>query len=735
VKVTPGEIRGEADEDNDAEAPHIRQVPAPDGPPVPPTPDDTLAALTGAHIAAADDYTLFRAVNVTPGAGNPRATGEPSVANAGNSVLYTGNKYAAVSTDDGLTWTGLNPFDKTKYAQYDGGFCCDQVAYEVDHKHTQLVLWLRQMNKDTAKNPADGANGSLSLIVFQVRAGVDELASQQDYCEYRFRPSDFGQIAASWFDFNQISNTKKYVYFSSKAEKTSGGFLGGIVWRIKTASLDSDSCSSVTADYWTGNGQNPALVQGAGNQRVMHWASAGSATNQIAITRATDNSGVAVAFTRTITSYLNTERPPKGSTTSSKSANCPLTDGTDPCIRANDRINSGYRAGGEVGWFWIVKQGPGRPWPHVRGVRFTPGPNPTLIDEPDIWNPNHAWIYPTVGVDAAGHEAVIAYQVGGSFFPKPAAALVDDVVPDTDWISLFFHGLGSSTAGANTWGDYEQVRPYDNCANTYAGAVQQMNGSTPQHRFVWFGRERDACPDLITTSVKPGRTRVAPGKLVKVDHTVRNIGAGDAPASNTTFFWSADTAQSSDDVKSPDSTSTGVLAPKDHVTMPIVGIPAPKRQGTYYLLACANGTGAFSEISDRNNCLAADDTVLVEKTSAARVSAVTSFPGHVRAGARLPLTLRVHQPAHAPKRTVSVFLASHSGASGRLTRIGAVSAGANRGGAARTVRAGGRLRLATRAPKARRQFIVACLGSPSADRCLVAPRPLVVLPRGAKVLG
>jgi hypothetical protein len=736
VKVTPEQIREENDEDEEAKAPHVTQVPAPDGPPVPPTPDDTLAALTGAHIAAADDYVLLRAINITPGAGNPLATGEPTVANARDSLLYTGNKYAAVSADNGLTWQGLNPFDGTRYPQYDGGFCCDQVAYAVDRGHKSLVFWLRQMNKDTAKNPTDGANGSLSLIVFQGGSELDEVATQQDYCEYRFRPSDFGQIAASWFDFNQMSNTKKYVYFSSKAEQTSNGnFLGGIVWRIKTADLDSDNCSSVKVHYWTGNGQNPALVQGAGNQRVMHWASAGSATNQISITRATDSSGTATVFTRTITSYLNTERPPKGTTTSSTSANCPLTDGTDPCIRANDRINTGYRAAGEVGWFWMVRQGPGRPWPHVRGVRFTPGPNPTLIDEPDIWNNNHAWIYPTVGVDAAGHEAVIAYQVGGSFFPKPAAALIDDVAPDTDWTSLFFHGLGSSTQGANTWGDYESVRPYDHCDNTYAGAVQQMNGATPQHRFVWFGRERDACPDLTTTSVKPGRTSVAPGHLVRVHHSLRNTGVGDAPASISNFFWSADTTQSSDDIKSPDTTSTGVIAPTDTKKMPVVGIPAPKKEGTYYLLACADGPGAFTEISDNNNCLAADAPVVVEKKSTARVSSIASFPTHVIAGARLPLAVRVLQPRHAAKRAVTVFLSSRSAAGGRLTRIGTVTAGANRGGGARNVKASGRLRLSRSAPKARLQFLIACIGRPRADRCVVAPRPLVVLPRSARVVG
>ena len=107
-----------------------------------------------------------------------------------------------------------------------------------------------------------------------------------------------------------------------------------------------------------------------------------------------------------------------------------------------------------------------------------------------IWNPNFAWIYPSVGVDARGQVGVLAYDVGGGHVPKATASLVDDVAPDTDWDSLNFHSFRTPTKGANTWGDYKAVRAYGDCANTFAGAAQSMQAAGAEHRFVWFGRAR-----------------------------------------------------------------------------------------------------------------------------------------------------------------------------------------------------------------------------------------------------
>jgi hypothetical protein len=56
---------------------------------------------------APGDFNFFRVTDVTPviPAGFASGTNEPSVANDGNSVLYTGNWYAAMSADSGHSFT------------------------------------------------------------------------------------------------------------------------------------------------------------------------------------------------------------------------------------------------------------------------------------------------------------------------------------------------------------------------------------------------------------------------------------------------------------------------------------------------------------------------------------------------------------------------------------------------------------------------------------------------------
>ena len=463
----------------------------------------------------------------------------------------------------------------------------------------------------------------------------------------------------------------------------------------------------------------------------MHWAFPGDSTDEIIITRARDNSNTASVSTRSITPYLNTERPT--ATSSANAASCVLPDGTDPCLRANDKINIGYTNGDEVGWFWNVRQGGGFPFPHIRGARFDADSDPTLLDEPDIWNPNFAWIYPTVGVNDRGHVGLTAYEMGGGRFPKPAATLIDDIVPDTDWDSLAFHGIIASDSGvtANTWGDYQSVRPYGDCANTFAGSVQSMQGGTTganaEHRFAWFGRARDACPDLAVTTLTHGSTARDPGAPVNVSHEIQNTGSGAAPASTTGFYFSRDASKSDDDLRAANVSALGQLQRAGLSGLLATTITAPRAFGTWYVIACADDLGAYDEISDTNNCKAADDTVVVGGIPAVTEVDLGSSLMYVPAGGRLPVELQLHLPTRARASRAQIYLAPQPAVGQRMRHIGSVSSPRNlRDGSTRaTVRR--ILRLPRSAPPARRQFLVACLGTrPRADRCVISRRPLFV---------
>ena len=87
-----------------------------------------VRSATGPRPYASTDFNYFRAQNVSPG-NFESGTNEPSVANDGNDVLYTGNWYAAQSTNSGHSFTFINPYTLGPTPTLpNGGFCCDQAA-------------------------------------------------------------------------------------------------------------------------------------------------------------------------------------------------------------------------------------------------------------------------------------------------------------------------------------------------------------------------------------------------------------------------------------------------------------------------------------------------------------------------------------------------------------------------------------------------------------------------------
>jgi hypothetical protein len=77
--------------------------------------------------------------------------GEPSVAMNGQVVFYTGNWYAAMSSDGGKTFQFIDP--STAFAAFDPPgkqFCCDQVVHYIPSIDT--FVWLLQYGPDTGDN-------------------------------------------------------------------------------------------------------------------------------------------------------------------------------------------------------------------------------------------------------------------------------------------------------------------------------------------------------------------------------------------------------------------------------------------------------------------------------------------------------------------------------------------------------------------------------------------------------
>ena len=674
---------------------------------------------------AADDFELFRNQPVAQGAGVTLTIGEPTVANDRNGLLYTGNFHAALSDDNGLSWSYLNP--ATQFDSINGGFCCDQVAYAVDRGDSSLIFWLLQYRDDGV------TGGALRLVVYE---GRSELLSQANYCEHVITPETINEQGAKWFDFNVMASTDEHLFISSKVfTSVSNAHVTGAVIKWDLADFEDGDCSLDSGLVYKnadGPAQNTALAQGADS--TMYWGKR-TANGQIDVWELPDSTDTATRRTKAVSTWAASGRG---------QSHCPVPDGTDPCARANDKLNVAFLHDGKLGFAWNVAEGNGFPFPHIRMARFSL-PSVTLADEPDVWHPDYAWTYPAAGVSAAGHLGLSLYRTGGGAFPRARVALVDDV--DTDIDSLNVHGVISSDAGTldptgaviGRWGDYQAVRPYGNCADTFAGTVHSQQGGSlnqdAEHRFVWFGRERDGCADLVISDLAFLPTTIRRGESLLVGQTTRNIGSGTAGSSTTRVYLSRDATHSDDDLQLDETAAHGSLDPGESEGLGIVGEVSAPALGTYYVIVCADDTERVSEITNTNNCRVAG-TVIVQldviATGAVRDLSTPPY-GAVAAGARFSSTLRTRRSSAGAQATgrLGVWLSRtpRRTAESRLIltrRIGAGEAG--------TVRHKLRLRVPGRLERGD-YHVIACLDrsrrDPGRARCLTGRHPLHVVPRRA----
>jgi hypothetical protein len=258
------------------------------------------------------------------------------------------------------------------------------------------------------------------------------------------------------------------------------------------------------------------------------------------------------------------------------------------------------------------------------------------------------------------------------------------------------------------------------------------SGANAEHRFAWFGRERDACPDLVVKTVAVGSTLLDASERFTVTHETQNTGSSTTDASTTRFYFSRNASKSDDDLRAGSVSPVGPLERGATTGDVDVSVTAPKLPGTWFVLACADDTAQFDEISDTNNCRVAGDTVSVDLVAGETIPADVDFGqvAHAVAGRRLPLRLAFDVPPRSPATRANVFLATRSAAGRRIRRVGSVRVPANPRGRARRARVRASVRLRRAAPAVRRQFVIVCRpGRPRARRCVVSARPLFVTRR------
>lgn len=467
-----------------------------------PEPDTAPARLAdgGSSAMATGAFTYFGngIVQPTGARRTVSAAVSPCVINVRDTVLQTGNWYAALSRDSGMSWTDLDP--ATFFAPVDGGFCCNQrVEYVSSH---DLAVWLLQYSYSPINQ-----RGSFQIAVAN---GRDELRSGRasDWTLYRFDPTDFGFGLGHWLDFADLGFNDDWLYVS--ANVYSGSTLAGaVVWRISL--LDLQQNQSVTFSYLddsTLGGHSYRFATRAGDGTNMYWATLMSTTslrvwrqNTIGIVRSRVD--VTTAAWQSTGSDL-----------------CDGPDGRGWLGNAVGRIRGACGTASELIFAWTsYGNGGSRPRPYTRITRLRESDR-SLLAEHDVYSPGDCWAYAAIDSNTLGHVGGVFAIGGPNRHVRSSAFLVDAY---TSWSGVIAYNMAPSTNNppGERFGDFFGVRRDWLDPRTFVAAGHLMNGGDqagdvePHH--VWFGRD-EYTPDWVNLAVD---SSPAPGAAIAIDVTDR----------------------------------------------------------------------------------------------------------------------------------------------------------------------------------------------------------------------
>lgn len=515
--------------------------------------------------AAATDLVAFKSVplGIAGQGGSTSTTDEPSVASNGNTVFYTGNWYAAVSTDAGSSVTYLNPY--ADFPSNYGGFCCDQVT--IYDPSRNITIWELQYVTDASGNNAQ------RFAIATGQAGV----ADNSWRYFDITATQLGFPTGTELDYPHLALGANYLYATTNAYNISGAGIGSAIYRMPLDILASvPSGGTVSPGYYaiTGGAATFTPVSEAGT--TMYLARHSSATS--------------VRF------YTWTDTPGQGPTyidvahsafpgTGQGSHHCVAPDGDDMCAFDDERIKTGWLSGGVAGFMWDAGQGTGGlgtfPYPYVHAVRINVATG-TLVDEPIIWSSTTAWGFPGAGVNGRGAIGGSIAFGGGGYYPGSDMFVRDDVSPNA-W-QLLLVRYGTNGPGRNRWGDFLTARPASGGGDSWIGTSFTQQGpctstttsycTSVEPRFVWFGRVRDNPFGPVTTSLSPN-SAFAGGPGLTVTVTGLNFVPGSTVLWNgtprATVFVSPTEVQATitaSDIANPGAASVAVQNPDGTVSNP-----------------------------------------------------------------------------------------------------------------------------------------------------------------------
>jgi hypothetical protein len=469
-------------------APQVARGPVDARPPSPSPPSSPPRPVSA---SAPSTFVLLRdtAVSGVP-SGFTGVVDEPNVGSQRDGIFNTHNWYAEISTDNGASFSTINPSTTFPNAPsaFSAGFCCGQRVAQDSSRG--LIFWLLQYlpNGSSSTN----TNGDRLAVAH----GPADLATNT-WSYYDLTPALFG-LTGKFFDAPQMQASANDLYVTTNIFNTTNrAFYGALIARLPLAQLAAGGAVSIDAFLTTSYGSLLAVpgaaAEGARPGRTtMDFAAVTTATSLKVLTWAEADAAPVV---RDVTGLASS---------SFARFACPGPDGLDPCAGANPRAQTGWINDDELGIVWASAQnGSSRPWPYTRVVILDPG-SLAVISQPDIYSTTSAWLYPAIAVNERGHLGGTIDNLGGDVYPTIRALIRDDLSPDpavSGWETFPVAGSDSGTSGL--WGNYNGATPHQRYPDTWLAAGHtQSGGSGPgsavTHNF-WFGRARDA-QSVLTVS-------------------------------------------------------------------------------------------------------------------------------------------------------------------------------------------------------------------------------------------
>jgi hypothetical protein len=407
---------------------------------------------------------------------------EPAVANKGQLVFYTGNWFAARSTDGGSTWRYLQPTSVMP------DYCCDQdVIYDPIHK---IFIWYMQGIEDRIT----GEN--------RIRIGISH--DTANWLFYTFKPTD---IDSSWShqmsDYPYLALGNKYLYISMNMFGLED-FVRSIVMRISLDDLANGVAPSFS--YYKDPSEaevfNFTPVQGATD--TMYWA-VHLSNSRIRIYQWDELSSAIKTFDRDIPAWSFIVRG---------QGYCPGPDDVNWCGRAMSKITGGWSANGVLGFLWNADKG-GRstnnatfPYPYINAATFKIADDMKYQGRPYIWSPDFAWLYGFASPDKEGNVAVEGIYGGGIYYPSMAAGIynaISESIPAWNMKQLV-KGTNGPSGGQSPfeWGDYLRVRAFNGEGAKWVGSGWTLQGGGQDNniepRYFVFGLENKSSGATSTSA-------------------------------------------------------------------------------------------------------------------------------------------------------------------------------------------------------------------------------------------